>query len=151
MSLTEKINEQLKEAMKAKDEARLRGLRAIKSALLLAEREKGKAGEISAPKEIQLLQKLAKQRKDSLEIYEKQNREDLAKAEKEELAVIEEFLPRQISEEEIRDKVRGIIVETGATSPSDMGKIMGRATKELAGKADNKKVAEIVKEELAKG
>ena len=138
---------ELKAAMLAKDEAKLRGLRAIKSAILLA-KTSGSA-EISEADEIKMLQKLVKQRKESLEIYEKQNREDLATAEKQEIAVIEMFLPQMMSEDEVRAEIKNIIASTGATSAADMGKVMGAATKHFAGRADNKMVSALVKELLS--
>ena len=140
----------MKEAMKAKNEAQLRGLRAIKAEIIKAKVEPGAGGEISAEKEISMLQKMVKQRKDSLEIYEKQNREDLAVKEREELEVIEKFLPAQMSEEELKKELQQIITETGASSPADMGKVMGMASKKLAGRADGKTISAAVKELLAK-
>src|SRR5690242_9200365 len=123
MSLEEKINADLKTAMLAKDEASLRGLRAIKQAILLA--KTGGGGTITNDDEIKMLQKLVKQRKESLEIYQNQNRADLAKSELEEIAVIEKFLPKQMSEDEIREELKKIIAQVGATSAADMGKVMG--------------------------
>jgi uncharacterized protein YqeY len=149
MSLEQNIMTELKAAMLAKNEAALRGLRAIKSAILLAKTADGKVGEITEDDEIKLLQKLAKQRKDSLEVFVAQNREDLALKEREELAIIEKFLPKQLDENEIRESVKSIIASTGANSPADMGKVMGVATKQLAGKADGKLISSIVKELLA--
>jgi uncharacterized protein YqeY len=147
MSLEQNIMTELKTAMLAKNEAALRGLRAIKSAILLA-KTGGSAGAISAEDEIKLLQKLVKQRRESLEIYNQQNRPDLAKSEMEEIAVIEKFLPQMMSEEEIKAVVQNVIAATGATSAADLGKVMGAATKQLAGKADNKMVAAVVKQLL---
>lgn len=138
---------ELKAAMLAKDEAKLRGLRAIKSAILLAKTSGG--AEISEADEIKMLQKLVKQRKESLEIYEKQNREDLATAERQEISVIEMFLPQMMSEEQVRAEIKNIISSTGATSAADMGKVMGAATKHFAGRADNKMVSALVKELLS--
>lgn len=140
----------MKEAMKSKNEAQLRGLRAIKAEIIKAKVEPGAGGEISSEKEISMLQKMVKQRKDSLEIYEKQNREDLAVKEREELEVIEKFLPAQMSEEELNKELQQIIAETGASSPADMGKVMGVASKKLAGRADGKTISAAVKELLAK-
>ncbi len=140
----------MKDAMKSKDEAALRGLRAIKAAIILAKTAEGAGGEVKQEDEIKLLQKLVKQRKDSLEIYQQQNRADLAKKEEEEIAVIEKFLPKQLSEAELKEIVGKIIAETGATSPADMGKVMGAATKQLAGKADGKTISAVVKELLNK-
>lgn len=150
MSLEEKINGDLKQAMLSKDEAALRAIRAIKSAIILAKTEKD-AKEADAASEIKLLQKLVKQRKDALEIYEKENRADLAKKEREEIEVIERYLPQQMSEDELRSILSKIIAATGATKPQDMGKVMGIASKELAGKADGKTISAIVKELLAAG
>lgn len=150
MSLEQKVMADLKTAMLAKDEKSLRALRAIKSAIIIAKTSEGAHGEIKEEDEIKLLQKLVKQRKDSLEIYEKQNRNDLAAKEKEEIEVIEKFLPKQMDEAELKEIIAKIIAETGASSPADMGKVMGAANKQLAGKADGKKIAGIVKELLAK-
>lgn len=148
MSLTDKINQDIKTAMLAKDADTLRGLRAIKAALLLAKTEKN-SSESDEETEIKMLQKLAKQRKESMTIYLEQNREDLAKIEEQELVVINNYLPKQLSEEEIFECVRNIISNTGASGVKDMGKVMGIATKELAGKADGKIVSEIVKKALS--
>ena len=150
MSLEQNVMTNLKAAMLAKDEKSLRALRAIKSAIIIAKTAEGASGEIKEEDEIKLLQKLVKQRKDSLEIYEKQNREDLAKKESEEIAVIEKFLPKQLGEEELKELIHKIIAETGASSPADMGKVMGAASKQLSGKADGKTISGIVKELLAK-
>jgi len=147
MSLEERVMKELKEAMKAKDQARMRALRAIKSEIQLAKTE-GSDKEVSETKEMQIIQRLIKQRKDSLEIYERENREDLAKKEREEIAVIEKFLPEQLSEEELKSEIKKIIDETGAESMKDMGKVMGIATKRLAGKADNKAISQVVREQL---
>ena len=150
MNLEQKIMTDLKAAMIAKDEAALRSLRAIKAAILLAKTAEGGKGEVSADDEIKLLQKLVKQRKDSLEIFQQQNRADLAKKEEEEIAVISKFLPAQMSTEEIKAEVQAIISSTGAAGPGDMGKVMGVASKQLAGKADGKTISAVVKELLAK-
>jgi uncharacterized protein YqeY len=150
MSLEQKVMTDLKTAMLAKDEKSLRSLRAIKSAIIIAKTAEGASGEIKEEDEKKLLQKLVKQRKDSLEIYEKQNREDLAGKEREEISVIEKFLPKQMDESELKTIIEKIIAETGASSPSDMGKVMGLANKQLAGKADGKTIAGIVKEMLGK-
>ncbi|MGN6540672.1 MAG: GatB/YqeY domain-containing protein [Ginsengibacter sp.] len=150
MSLEQKVMAELKTAMLAKDEKSLRSLRAIKSAIILAKTAEGAGGEIKEDDEIKMLQKLVKQRKDSLEIYEKQNREDLAEKEREEISVIEKFLPKQLDETELRTIIQKIIDETGASSPADMGKVMGAANKQLAGKAEGKAIAGIVKEILNK-
>lgn len=136
--------------MLAKDEKSLRSLRAIKAAILLAKTSEGAGGELKEDDEIKLLQKLVKQRKDSLEIYQQQNRTDLAQKEQEEIEVIEKFLPQQLSAEELRAEISSIIAETGASSPADMGKVMGPATKKLAGRADGKTISQVVKELLSK-
>lgn len=136
--------------MLARDEKTLRTLRAIKSAILATKTSSGFSGTISSDDEIKMLQKMVKQRKDSLEIYEKQGREDLAGKEKEEIEVIETFLPKQMGEDEIRSAIARIIEHTGASSMADMGKVMGAANKELAGRADGKTIAAIVKESLSK-
>ncbi len=146
--LIETIDQDIKKAMLAKDDARLRGLRAIKSALLLARTEKGASEVISEETELKVLQKLIKQRKESAEIYQTQNREDLYQIEKEEMQVIEAYLPQQMGREEITVYLQDLIKKVGATSVKDMGKIMGAANKELAGKADGKTISEIVKQLL---
>jgi hypothetical protein len=135
--------------MLAKDEKSLRSLRAIKAAIINAKTAEGAGGVLKEEDEIKLLQKLVKQRKDSLEIFEKQNRDDLAVKEKEEIEVIEKFLPKQISGEELKQIIAGIIKDTGASSAADMGKVMGAANRQLAGKADGKTIAAMVKEILA--
>ncbi|WP_127131327.1 GatB/YqeY domain-containing protein [Pseudoflavitalea rhizosphaerae] len=151
MSLEQTVNTDLKAAMLAKDEATLRSLRAIKAAILLAKTAEGAGGaDLTQDAEIKLLQKLVKQRKDSLDIFQQQNREDLAKKEQEEIAVIEKFLPKQMSAEELKAVVGEIIVAVGASSPADMGKVMGVASKQLAGKADGKSISAMVKELLSK-
>jgi uncharacterized protein YqeY len=150
MSLEQKIMGELKTAMLAKDEKALRSLRAIKAAILLAKTSEGSGGELKDEDEIKLLQKLVKQRKDSLEIFNQQNRTDLAQKEQEEIEVIEKFLPKQLSPEEIKIELAAIISEVGAASPADMGKVMGAATKKLAGKADGKTISALVKELLSK-
>jgi len=150
MALEQKITTDLKAAMLAKDEVGLRSLRAIKAAILLAKTSEGANGELKEEDETKLLQKLVKQRKDSLEIFQQQNREDLAKKEQEEIAVIEKFLPKQMSAEELKEALTKIIAEVGASSPADMGKVMGVATKQLAGKTDGKAISAAVKELLAK-
>ena len=150
MSLEQKIMVELKAAMLAKNEAALRGLRAIKAAIIIAKTAEGANGELKEADEVKMLQKLVKQRKDSLEIFQKQNRPDLAVKEEEEIAVIEKFLPKQLGEDELRTILSGIIAETGATSAADMGKVMGAATKQLAGQADGKTIGALVKELLSK-
>lgn len=149
MSLEQKIMSELKTAMLAKDEKTLRSLRAIKAAILLAKTSEGASGDLKEEDEIKILQKLVKQRKDSLEIYTQQNRADLAQKEKEEIDVIGKFLPKQLSSDELRAELKQIIAETGASSPADMGKVMGAATKKFAGKADGKTISALVKELLA--
>ena len=150
MNLEQKIMAEMKDAMKAKDEASLRGLRAIKAEIIKAKTEPGANGELSEDTENKMLQKMMKQRKDSLEIYRTQNRDDLAKKEEEEIAIIEKFLPKQMSEAELKEALKKIIEEVGASSPADMGKVMGVATKQLAGKADGKTISATVKELLSK-
>ncbi len=148
MSLELTINEQLKKAMLAKDEKGLRGLRAIKSAILLAKTAEGGAAGLSEEAEIKMLQKLVKQRKDSIEVFETQGREDLAVKEREEVEVIEQFLPKQMSTEEIKLAVAKVIQESGLSGMSALGQVMGLATKKLAGKADGKAISAVVKELL---
>ncbi|MFN8287022.1 MAG: GatB/YqeY domain-containing protein [Chitinophagales bacterium] len=149
MALEETINNDLKAAMLAKDEAKVRGLRAIKSGIILAKTEKGANGIISPEKEVQMLQKMIKQRRDSIAEFEKANRTDLATKEKEEVEVIEKYLPAMMSEDEVREVVKKAIADTGATSQKEMGKVMGMVSKQLAGKADNKVIADIVKSLLS--
>jgi hypothetical protein len=148
MSLITQIDQDIKQAMLGKQEARLRGLRAIKSALLLARTEKGASEDISEETEIKVLQKLIKQRKESADIYKAQNREDLYKIEAEEMEVIEGFLPKQMERGEIEVYLKDLINRVGAASVKDMGKVMGAANKELAGKADGKTISEVVKQLL---
>lgn len=148
MSLELTINGEIKTAMLAKQEATLRGLRAIKSAILLAKTADGQQGELSETDEIKILQKLAKQRKDSLEVFVQQHREDLAQKEREELEVIEKFLPKAMDAEELKARLKEIIATVGATSKADMGKVMGVASKQLAGLADGKTINAIVSELL---
>ncbi len=148
MSLITQIDQDIKQAMLAKQEARLRGLRAIKSALLLARTEKGASEDISQETEIKVLQKLIKQRKESADIYKSQNREDLYKIEAEEMEVIEAFLPKQMERAEVETYLKDLIAKIGATSVKDMGRVMGAANKELAGKADGKTISEVVKQLL---
>lgn len=150
MSLEQKIMGEMKDAMKAKDEAVLRGLRAIKAEIIKAKTEPGAGGSVSEEKEISLLQKMMKQRRDSLEIYQQQGRADLAQKEEEEMAVIGRFLPQQLSPEDLKAALQEIISETGASSPADMGKVMAAATKKLAGRTDGKAISAAVKELLAK-
>lgn len=150
MSLEQNINNDIKAAMLAKNEVALRSLRAVKAAILLAKTASGAKDALSSDDEIKLLQKLVKQRKDSLDIYEKQNRPELAAKEKEEIEVIETYLPAPLSEEELKEIISNIITQTGAASAADMGKVMGAASKQLAGRADGKTISAIVKELLAK-
>lgn len=147
MSLEKKLVTDLKNAMKAKDKIALRGIRAIKSAILLAKTD-GSGSEITEEVEIKMLQKLIKQRKDSLEIFEKQGREDLAVVEREEIGIIEKYLPAQMSQEDLEAFLTKVIADTGATSMRDMGKVMGMASKQLAGKADGKTISLTVKKLL---
>jgi uncharacterized protein len=148
MSLETKIMEDLKEAMKAKDQAALRGIRAIKSAILLFKTD-GSGNELNEGNEIKLIQKLVKQRQDSLEIYKQQNRADLALVEEEEINVIMKYLPKQLDTDELTKEIQAIITNVGATSVKDMGKIMAEANKVLAGKADGKSISETVKKLLS--
>jgi uncharacterized protein YqeY len=150
MSLEEKVMTEMKEAMKTKDEARLRGLRAIKAEIIKAKTEPGANGQISEEVELKMLQKMAKQRKDSLEIYKQQGRQDLAQKEEEEIAIIEKFLPAQLTPEQLKLEIEKVISEIGATSPADMGKVMAATSKKLGGSADGKTIAGMVKELLAK-
>lgn len=149
MSLESKIMEQLKEAMKAKNEAALRSLRAIKAAIIVAKTSEGAGGAISEADEVKLLQKMVKQRKDSLEVFLQQGRNDLAQKEQEELDIIQQFLPRQLEGDELKAVLQQIIASTGASSPADMGKVMGEATRQLSGKADGKSISAMVKMLLA--
>lgn len=149
MSLEQKINQDIKAAMIAKDNAKLRGLRAIKAAILLAKTEKTQVEELSEDTEIKVLQKLAKQRKESGDIYKTQNRDDLYQIEMEELQVIEEYLPKQLDRSAIEEVVKDIIAEVGATSIKEMGKVMGAANQRLAGQADGKTISEVVKSLLS--
>jgi len=150
MSLEQKVMASLKTAMLAKNEGALRGLRAIKAAIILARTAEGAGGELKEEDETRLLQKLIKQRKDSLEIYQQQHRADLAQKEEEEIAVIEQYLPKQLSPDELKAVLTKIIADTGASSPADIGKVMGAATKQLAGQADGKTISATVKELLSK-
>jgi len=145
MSLELQINQDIKAAMIAEDTAKLRGLRANKAAILLAKTEKGHAEDLNQEAEIKVLQKLVKQRRESAEIYKTQNREDLYAIEVEEEKVIEAYLPKQLSKEEVETIVKAIIVETGASSIKDMGKVMGATNQKLAGQADGKTISEVVK------
>jgi uncharacterized protein YqeY len=148
MSLINQVDQDIKQAMLAKQPDRLRGLRAIKSALLLARTEKGAAEELTTEAEIKVLQKLVKQRKESAEIYKTQNRDDLYQIEIDEMKVIEPYLPHQMSHEEIEAYLKDLINRVGASSVRDIGKVMGAANKELAGKADGRAISEVVKQLL---
>jgi hypothetical protein len=148
MSLKEQIDTDIKKAMLGKNKDELRALRGIKSMILLAETEKGSAGKLDTATEMQLLTKAAKQRRESLEIYKEQGRDDLAGIEEDELKIIERYLPEPISEEELNSEIKKIIEQTGAKSLAEMGKVMGLATKALAGKADGKTIADAVKKNL---
>ena len=150
MNLEQRVMDQMKDAMKSKNEAALRGLRAIKAAIIIAKTAEGAGGELKAEDETKLVQKLVKQRKDSLEIYQKQNRADLAKTEQEEIAVLEKFLPEQMSDEELRGQIIALISALGASSTADMGRVMGAATKQFAGKAEGKAISATVKDLLNK-
>ncbi len=148
MSLSQQINDQLKQAMKAKDQSTLRGLRAIKASLLLLQTQEG-GGDVTEKDEMEALVKMAKQRKDSIKIFNDQGRTDLSKIEEEELSVIEKFLPAQLTSVEVEAEVKSIINQLGASSMRDMGKVMGMANGKLKGKADGKLIADIVKGLLA--
>jgi uncharacterized protein len=145
MRLEEKIMEQLKTAMREKNEAALRTLRAIKAQIIIVKTSEGAGGEIKEEEEPKLLQKMLKQRKDSYEIFTQQNRPELAKVEMDEIAIIEQFLPKQLTEVEITEQVKVLITELGATGPADMGKLMGAANKKMSGQADGKLIASVVK------
>lgn len=149
MSLQDKVMDAMKTAMKAKDTQSLEALRSIKSALLLAQTETGAKTDLSEEEEIKLLQKQVKQRKDSAAIYKEQGREDLAEPELAQAKIIEQFLPKQLSEEEVGEIVAEIVAETGASSMADMGKVMGLASAKLAGKADGKTISTAVKSRLS--
>jgi uncharacterized protein YqeY len=149
MSLQDQVMQELKTAMKAKDTVALESLRAIKSALLLAKTDKGGGKELTEADEITLVQKLVKQRRDSAAIYQEQGREDLAGPELQQIAVLERFLPEQLSEDDILKIVKGVISDMGASSMKDMGRVMGAVTQKLAGQADGKTIAAIVKQSLS--
>ncbi|RTE53613.1 GatB/YqeY domain-containing protein [Arenibacter aquaticus] len=149
MGLQQRVMEEMKAAMRAKDSVALESLRAIKSALLLAQTETGTGKELSEEDEVKLVQKLVKQRKDSAAIYQEQGRDDLAQPELAQVAVIEKFLPEQLTEEEIEKVVVQTIDAVGASGMKDMGKVMGMVSKELAGQADGKTISNIVKAKLA--
>ena len=145
MTLKENIEGEIKKAMLAREKDKLRALRAIKSQILLAESEKGAPTQMTPEKELNLLMKAAKQRKEAAEIYEQQDRKDLLEIELSELKTIEEFLPKQLSDSELKEKITAIIETVGASSPKDMGKVMGVASKELSGGADGKRISNMVK------
>jgi uncharacterized protein len=149
MALDPTINEVIKQAMLAKDEPRLRTLRAIKAAFLLAKTEKGATGTLTDEQETKIIQKLFNQRRESYTIFSKENREELAVKEKQEMDILETFLPKQLSDEELTDILKGIINQVGAKSPSEMGKVMGMASKALAGKAEGARISAMVKALLA--
>ena len=143
------IDQEIKQAMLSKNQVRLRGLRAIKAALLLAKTEKGTTEEITEEGELKILQRLVKQRKESADIYKQQGREDLSQIEDEEIEVISGFMPKQLDRAELEVIIADLISKSGATSAKEMGRVMGLANKELAGKADGKLIAELVKAQLA--
>lgn len=145
MSLKQQIDSDIKQAMLAKNKDELKALRSIKSMILLAETDKGSVGELSSDAEMKLLAKAVKQRKDSAAIYQEQGREDLYNVEIEEAEIIERYLPKQLTEEELKAELEKIIAQVGASGPQDMGKVMGAATKALAGKADGKAISTMVK------
>ena len=148
MSLQKKVMDKMKEAMRSKDTVALESLRAIKSELLLFQTKSGGSGDISEADELKIIQKLVKQRKDSAAVYTEQGREDLAAPELAQVAVISQFLPEQLSVEEVANAVQDIIATVGASSMKDMGRVMGMASKQLAGKADGKTIADLVKKTL---
>ena len=149
MSLKHQIDEDIKTAMRNKEKDQLRALRALKSMILLAETEKGAQEDLLPETELKLLTKAANQRRESLSIYQEQGRTDLAEKEEAELAVIEKYLPKQLSEDEMRDELKKIITQTGASGPQDMGKVMGSATKSMTGRADGKAISAMVKSLLS--
>lgn len=148
MSLKQQIDTDIKQAMLAKNQDKLRALRAIKSMILLEETKEGQLGELKPEDETRILTKAVKQRKDSADIYRQQNRADLLSVEENEIAVIEQYLPKQLTEDELKAKLQAIIAQVGASAPSDMGKVMGVATKELAGQTDGKAISAMVKQLL---
>lgn len=149
MTLEEQIMAQMKEAMKSKNEAALRGLRAIKAEIIKAKTEPGANGQLTEETAAKMLQKMVKQRRDSLDIFRQQNRDDLAAKEQEEIAIIEQFLPKQLDEAALKSAIEAIIAQLGASSPADLGKVMGAATKQLAGQADGKAISAMAKSLLA--
>jgi len=150
MSLKTRIDQDIKEAMRARDQDALRTLRSIKSMILLAETEEGSGGKISEADELKLLTKAAKQRKEALDTFAAQGRDDLAQKEQTELEIIDRYLPKAMSEEELDQAIQKIIKEEGASGMKDMGKVMNRATSELAGRADGKQISQKVKQILSK-
>ncbi|HNF49121.1 MAG TPA: GatB/YqeY domain-containing protein [Chitinophagales bacterium] len=148
MSLDQNMNQELKEAMLSKNEPKVRTLKAIKSAFIIAKTEKGANGEISAEQEIKILQKLFNQRKESLDIFTRENRPELAAKEKEEMEVIASYLPKQMSDEELKAIILSTITETGASSIKDMGKVIGSVSKKVAGQAEGARISAMVKELL---
>ena len=150
MPLKAQIEKDIKQAMLSKDQDTLRALRSIKSQILLAETEKGASGDLSDETEMKLLTKAAKQRRESMELFEKQNREDLAAKERSELEVIERYLPKSLSEDELRTEIERIIQTEGASGMQDMGRVMGQASQQLAGRADGKTISTVVKQLLTK-
>ena len=150
MSLSKRIAEEMKVAMRAKDKDMLESLRSIKSAIMTEQTKKGSGSEMSEAEELQILKRLQKQRRESMEVYQSQGREDLAEVEQKQLGVIESFLPQQMEESELRSYLEDLIAKLDAQGPKDMGKVMGTANKELSGKADGKRISEIVKELLNK-
>ncbi len=148
MSLKQQIESDIKKAMLAREKDELKALRALKSMILLSETEKGSSGELSEDAENKMLMKAVKQRKDSAQIYKDQGRDDLFDIEMAEVAVIERYLPKQLSEEEVAEVVKDVIAQVGASGPQDMGKVMGAATKKLAGQSDGKTISGIVKQLL---
>lgn len=148
MTLETRLMADLKDAMKSKDQAALRAIRAAKAAILLFKTD-GSGKELDTASEIKMIQKLVKQRQDSLDIYEKQGREDLAVVEREEIEVLKRYLPEEMSDEELKANIKRIIDETGASGMKDMGRVMGMASKQLAGKADGRRISEVVKEFLS--
>jgi len=149
MSLFDTVSEDIKKAMLAKEKEKLEAIRSVKAAFLLARTEAGAGGELTLEAELKIVQKLVKQRRESAEIYQQQNRHDLADKELLEASVIEQYLPAQMSEQELEAALKTIIERVGAKAPSDMGKVMGIATKELSGKADGKAISTKVKQLLA--
>lgn len=150
MALEQTIMADMKQAMLAKDEKTLRSVRAVKAAIIQAKTAEGAGGELKAEDEVKLLQKLVKQRKDSLGIYQQAGRTDLARKEQEEIEVIEKYLPAQLDNDALKEAIAGIVSATGASSPADMGKVMAAATRQLSGRADGKAISAIVKELLAR-